>query len=254
MADRPVLELLLGDIVRLRKPHACGTATWRVERLGADIGLRCVGCRRRIMLERVALERRIVGFDSRGDAALAPSGRSRDGRRHTGSGRAQRAGGPAQPPVPALWLSQLATQVGGNMVVFGLTVIIHDATGSSSAVALLLLTFLVPAVLFSAVAGVYVDRIDRRVVLLVTNVLRAAAYGAMFVFQDNLAVLYLLNFVVATVTVFFAPAEAAMIPSLVPRQLLLRRTACSRSPLMPPSRSVSRCSARSSSSLPDRRR
>ncbi len=124
-------------------------------------------------------------------------------------------------PFLLLWLSQLATQVGGNMVVFGLTVIVADATKSSSAVAILLLTFLVPAVLFSAVAGVYVDRIDRRTVLVVTNVLRAAAFAAMFVLVEDLPLLYVLNFVVATITVFFAPAEAAMIPSLVPRQLLL---------------------------------
>jgi MFS family permease len=124
-------------------------------------------------------------------------------------------------PFLLLWLSQLFTQVGGNMVVFGLTVIVADATGSASAVGLLLLTFLAPAVLFSAVAGVYVDRIDRRLVLLVTNVLRAAAVAAMFVFEQNLVILYVLNVVVSTITVFFAPAEAAMIPSLVPRKLLL---------------------------------
>jgi MFS family permease len=124
-------------------------------------------------------------------------------------------------PFLLLWLSQLATQVGGNMVVFGLTVIVAESTGSSSAVGLLLLTFLVPPVLFSALAGVYVDRIDRRLVLVVTNLLRAAAFGAMFVLEQNLAALYILNFVVSTVTVFFAPAEAAMIPSLVPRSLLL---------------------------------
>jgi MFS family permease len=124
-------------------------------------------------------------------------------------------------PFLLLWLSQLFTQVGGNMVVFGLTVIVFDATGSSSAVSVLLLTFLAPAVLFSAVAGVYVDRIDRRVVLIVTNLLRAAALAAMFVFEQNLLALYVLNFVVSTITVFFAPAEAAMIPTLVPRQLLL---------------------------------
>jgi len=38
MPDRPVLELLLGDVVRLRRPHPCGGTDWRVDRLGADIG------------------------------------------------------------------------------------------------------------------------------------------------------------------------------------------------------------------------
>ena len=48
------------------------------------------------------------------------------------------------------------------MVIYGLTVIILEATKSNTAVSLLILTFLLPAVLFSAVAGVYVDRFDRR--------------------------------------------------------------------------------------------
>ena len=54
-----VMELRLGEAVRLKKVHPCGSYHWEVVRLGADIGLRCVGCRRRILLERGVLERRI---------------------------------------------------------------------------------------------------------------------------------------------------------------------------------------------------
>ncbi len=42
----------LDDIVRLRKPHPCGSDTWRVVRLGADIGLRCTGCERKVLVTR----------------------------------------------------------------------------------------------------------------------------------------------------------------------------------------------------------
>ena len=70
MPDRPVLTLLLGDVVRLRKPHPCGGARWRIDRLGADIGLRCLTCERHVLVDRVALERRIVAFEERGDPAL----------------------------------------------------------------------------------------------------------------------------------------------------------------------------------------
>ena len=124
-------------------------------------------------------------------------------------------------PFLLLWLAQAATQIGGNMVIYGLTVLILQATGSNTAVSLLILTFLVPAVLFSAVAGVYVDRLDRRMILVVTNVLRAAAFIVMWVVGPNLGLILLLNIFVSTVTVFFAPAEAAMIPALVPRSQLL---------------------------------
>jgi hypothetical protein len=69
--ERPVLTLLLGDVVRLRRTHPCGADTWLVDRLGADIGLRCQGCGRHVLLERATLERRLAGFIERGDPALS---------------------------------------------------------------------------------------------------------------------------------------------------------------------------------------
>lgn len=76
MPDQPVLGLLLGDVVRLRRPHPCGGDAWLIDRLGADIGLRCRTCGRHVLLERPLLERRLVEFVSRGEAtmtaALAP--------------------------------------------------------------------------------------------------------------------------------------------------------------------------------------
>ena len=52
-------ELNLDDIVRLRKPHPCGSYEWKITRLGADIGLECMGCQRRVMLPRRKLARRL---------------------------------------------------------------------------------------------------------------------------------------------------------------------------------------------------
>ena len=120
-----------------------------------------------------------------------------------------------------LWLSQVATQVGGNMVVYGLTVLVFEATNSSSAVSLLLLTFLVPAVIFSAIAGVFVDRVDGRMLLVVTNILRAAAFGVMVLFDRSVVAIFALNIFVSIVTTFFAPAELSMIPRLVSRNQLV---------------------------------
>lgn len=57
----------MGDVVRLRKPHPCGGVDWEITRLGADIGLRCTTCGRRVMLERRVLERRMQAFVSRGE-------------------------------------------------------------------------------------------------------------------------------------------------------------------------------------------
>lgn len=65
------LELWLGDVVHLRKPHPCGASTWQVVRLGADIGLACEGCGRRVLLERRRLEERFAGFERRGDPVMS---------------------------------------------------------------------------------------------------------------------------------------------------------------------------------------
>ena len=54
-----VLELRLGDLVRLKKSHPCGSYEWEVTRLGADIGLKCQGCGRYLMMPRSDLEKRV---------------------------------------------------------------------------------------------------------------------------------------------------------------------------------------------------
>lgn len=61
-----VLEIKLGEVVRLKKKHPCGSDQWQVTRLGADIGLKCLKCQRRVLLERSTLERRIKAFIRRG--------------------------------------------------------------------------------------------------------------------------------------------------------------------------------------------
>lgn len=65
------LEFRVQDVVRLRKPHPCGSFEWEVYRLGADIGVKCLGCQRRVMLPRKELERRMKALVSRADAGGA---------------------------------------------------------------------------------------------------------------------------------------------------------------------------------------
>ncbi len=60
--------------MRLRKPHPCGGSDWEVTRLGADIGLRCLGCGRRVMLERSVLERRLKQFVSKSQSEAVERG------------------------------------------------------------------------------------------------------------------------------------------------------------------------------------
>jgi hypothetical protein len=64
------MEIRLGDVVRLRKVHPCGGYEWEVVRLGADIGIRCRTCSRRVLLQRSVFEKRVKTFISRGVAEI----------------------------------------------------------------------------------------------------------------------------------------------------------------------------------------
>jgi hypothetical protein len=60
------LDIKLGDVVQMRKQHPCGGDTWRVVRLGAEIGIRCLTCDRKVLLPRSTFERRVKKFLERG--------------------------------------------------------------------------------------------------------------------------------------------------------------------------------------------
>jgi len=60
-----VMEINPGDIVQLKKKHPCGSDRWQVVRIGADIGITCLGCQHKVMLERSTFEKRVRAFVSR---------------------------------------------------------------------------------------------------------------------------------------------------------------------------------------------
>lgn len=60
-----IVDIHMGDVVRMRKPHPCGGYEWRVMRVGADIGLKCQTCARVVMLPRDQFERRLKEIISR---------------------------------------------------------------------------------------------------------------------------------------------------------------------------------------------
>ena len=60
-----IVPVRSGDVVRLKKPHPCGSNEWEIDRIGADIGLRCRGCERRVLLPRSEFDRRFKQFVER---------------------------------------------------------------------------------------------------------------------------------------------------------------------------------------------
>ncbi len=61
------VNIKTGDIVRLRKPHPCGSYEWEVIRIGADIGIKCLKCQRRVLLGRSTFERRLKTIASKAE-------------------------------------------------------------------------------------------------------------------------------------------------------------------------------------------
>ncbi|HEV8252438.1 MAG TPA: MFS transporter [Candidatus Limnocylindria bacterium] len=120
-----------------------------------------------------------------------------------------------------LWVAQVLSQLASNMVLAGLMATVVLATGSNTANAVLILTFLVPAVAFSAIAGVLVERSDARLIMLASNLLRAGGIVLFLLVGSNVVLIFVINLLVATVTAFFVPAELTAIPRLVDRRQLM---------------------------------
>lgn len=65
------MEINVGDVVELKKTHPCGGKTWRVLRVGLDIGLECTTCNRYVLIPRRRFERSVKRFVSRDEASPA---------------------------------------------------------------------------------------------------------------------------------------------------------------------------------------
>jgi DHA3 family macrolide efflux protein-like MFS transporter len=120
------------------------------------------------------------------------------------------------PKFARLWFIQASTQIGGNMALYALTILVFATTRSNAAVSALVMSFLVPTILLSALAGVLVDRLDVRWALIVPNTVRTLLTLGLAMAGANVAMLLVLNLGISLTTVFLTPAEASMIPRIVP--------------------------------------
>ncbi len=125
-----------------------------------------------------------------------------------------------------LWLAQAISQTAQNAIWYGIVVLVQRESHSSTLLSLAVLTLIIPSVIFGVLAGVYVDRWDKRAVLIGTNLIRgsiAFSYGLFGLpLGLPLSLLFVVNFLFSTVGQFFAPAETAMIPTVVARGKLLQ--------------------------------
>lgn len=140
-------------------------------------------------------------------------------------------------PFLRLWLAQAISQTATNMVNFALLlrvrniIEIHDLNQANTAISLVILAFSLPSVLFGPLAGVLADRMNRRLLMAATNALRAVAVLCFLVINPQwhvgtiLVAHYLVTFLFGIAGQFFAPAQGATIPSLVPRTQLIAANA-----------------------------
>ena len=62
----PMTDVRMADVIRMQRAHPCGSLDWEVVRVGADIGLRCLTCDHRVLMERAMLRKRAKAYVSCG--------------------------------------------------------------------------------------------------------------------------------------------------------------------------------------------
>lgn len=127
----------------------------------------------------------------------------------------------------ALWFAQLLAQVSQNAINFIQLVLVEQLTGSAMQLGITILAFTIPGILFSPIAGVVVDRMSKKTILVGSNAIRvflALSYIPIvgeLTGPSRLIAIYIITFLTSTLAQFFAPAEGASIPLLVGEKHLL---------------------------------
>ncbi len=116
-----------------------------------------------------------------------------------------------------LWSGGLISMIGTWMILAALPFYIYRVTGSALATSGLLMAYIAPGVLFGSVAGVFVDRWDRKRVLVIGNLIQAAIIPLLLLVDAHgwIWLIYVVAFFESTVNQFLGPAENALLPTLV---------------------------------------
>jgi MFS family permease len=126
-----------------------------------------------------------------------------------------------------LWLGSLISFVGDWVLFIALPVYVYDLTGSALATGGMFIAQTAPRLLFGSIAGVFVDRWDRRRTMIVANLLSAAVLLLLLPVRSitDLWLVYLAAFLQASISLFFQPAESALVPALVGEEHLVHANA-----------------------------
>jgi MFS transporter, DHA3 family, macrolide efflux protein len=127
------------------------------------------------------------------------------------------------PDYRRLWAAQGVSDIGDALTSLTLLIVVTRLTGSTAALAAMAIALAVPAIVVGPIAGVFVDRWDRRRVMLASDLIRAGlVLGFILVAStDRLWLMYAIAVAHATVGTFFTPSRMALIPRVVPREGLM---------------------------------
>lgn len=124
-----------------------------------------------------------------------------------------------------LWINQFCLQISYALINFTFILWVYDLTKRNTIVSLLLFTIALPSILFGMYAGVVADRVNRKRIIQTTDILLACLFFLFLFIGNTLWMIFLLAFCVSVVSQFFLPAEAATIPTIVPKELLVQANA-----------------------------
>jgi len=122
-----------------------------------------------------------------------------------------------------LWFAGLISLTGDWMLLVALPVTVYGLTDSAAATGGLLIASRLPSLLLGSVAGVFVDRWDRKRTMVAANLLRAPILLLLFAVDsaERVWIVYVVAFAVSALGQFFRPAENALLPRLVGAELLV---------------------------------
>lgn len=120
-----------------------------------------------------------------------------------------------KPSFTRMWLAQLLSTIGDSFTMISAGIIIYQRTGSALSVGLMMMVTSIPTLLIGMIAGVFVDRFDRKRIMIVADITRGVlVFSVPFLIHYNIVWIYVITFLSSAITTFFAPAYDSVIPEL----------------------------------------
>ncbi len=121
-----------------------------------------------------------------------------------------------------LWVGQLLSQLADRLYIYVLIIFAYNLTKTNLGVAVPMLSFGIPSVLFASFAGVFVDRWNKKNTMIISDILRGILIlSIIFVAGDSLLLIFIISFLIYTIAQFFAPAETSALSELVEKENLI---------------------------------